>query len=108
RSHFPYTTLFRSGAAQALIKEYDEPGAAFMFSKALLHFKENGPTKDGLKALKEASDTNPHVIDYLLGHKKIPDESPDYIGFGDETEAIAYVQENAHLWMDAQDFLKMV
>src|SRR5699024_3037927 len=96
------------GAAHALIEEYDEPSAAFMFSKALLLFIENGITKDGLKVLKEASDNNPHVIDYLLGRKKIPNERPNYVGFGDEMEAIAYVQENAHLWMDAKEFLKMV
>lgn len=92
--------------AHALIREYDESTATILFSKALLHFNENGMTKDGLKMLREADKHNPYVIDYLLGRKKIPNKRPEYIGLGDELEAIAYVQENEHLWTDATVFLK--
>ena len=56
--------------------------------------------------LKEATTSNPFVVNYLLGRKKIPSERTDYIGMADETEAIAYAQENVHLWKDAEEFLK--
>src|SRR5699024_3416446 len=95
-------------AVHALIDRYNESSTAFMFGKALLHFKENGITRKGLKALREASESNPNVIDYLLNRKKVPNERPKFVGFGDETEAILYVQENGHLWMDASEFLHKV
>lgn len=40
--------------------------------------------------LKEALDRNPHVPDYFLGKKELPDEPLEAIRFGDETEAIDY------------------
>lgn len=103
-----YIGLKKYEEAKALIEEYDEVTAVFMFSEALLHYEQHGITKEGLDLLKEATTSNPFVVDYLLGRKEIPSERSDYIGFGDETEAIAYVQENAHLWQDAADFLKKI
>lgn len=94
--------------AYALIEAFDEPTAAFMFNKALLHYKQYGITKEGLKVLKEATESNPFVLNYLLEHKAIPTEQSNYVGLGDETEAIAYAQENAHLWKGAEEFLKKV
>lgn len=93
-------------AAHDLLKEYDEPSATFMYSKALLMYKEEGITNASIKALEDAEESNPHVMNYLLGNKKIPDESPRYVGIGDEQEAIAYVQENIHLWTGTKEFLK--
>lgn len=103
-----YISLKRYDKADALIEDYGEATAVFMFSEALLHYERQGVTKKGLSLLKEATTNNPFVMDYLLGHKNIPSEISNYIGVGDETEAIAYVQENAHLWQDAVEFLKMV
>ncbi len=95
-------------AAEALIERYNESTAIFNFSKALIHFEENGITKDGVKLLKDADDANPYVVEYLTGRKQIPSNSPDFIGMGDENEAIVFVQENGHLWADAMEFLKMI
>lgn len=94
--------------AHTLIQEYNEATATFMFTKALLHFKENGMTKVGIKLLAEANEANSYVIDYLLGGKPIPHKRPDYVGFEDEAEAVAYVQGNASIWTDAETFLKKV
>lgn len=77
--------------------------ASFLFSKAIIEYTSNGLTKQAMRLLEEADEANPHVIDYLLGNKRLPEESPAYIGVGDEREAIAYVQENFHLW--EEDFL---
>lgn len=52
-----------------------------------------------------AHQCNPYVIDYLLGCKRIPHGQSDSIGLGDESEAIAYAQENRHLWIEAIDVL---
>lgn len=95
-------------AAKKLISQYDEGTAIFMFSKALIQYEEKGITKQSVKALKEADTANPFVIDYLRMNKILPDDISDYVGIGDDTEAIAYAQENIHLWAGANQFLKMI
>jgi len=94
--------------AKKLISQYDEGTAIFMFSKALIQYEEKGITKQSVKALKEADAANPFVVDYLRMNKKLPNESPEYVGVGDENEAIAYAEEAIHLWADAGEFLRMV
>src|SRR5699024_2333303 len=84
----------------------DDITATFTFNKALVCYLTDGVTKRAIRLLKEADEENPYVMDYLLGSKKVPNETFDYIGIGDETEAISYVQENIHLWADAGELLK--
>jgi hypothetical protein len=46
----------------------------------------------------EAKETNPHVPAYLTGTRKMPKHLPDLIGFGDESEAIAFVGDYGSGW----------
>lgn len=88
--------------AQALIDQYEGDIAAnFQFNNALLHFYRDGLTAKTKSLLKKAHKYNSNVKDYLNGKKSIPSHAPDFIGMGDESEAIEYVQENIHLWSDA-------
>jgi hypothetical protein len=41
---------------------------------------------------------NPHVLSHLTGRKPLPNRLPDYVGFGDENEAVAYAAGAAALW----------
>src|SRR5699024_3909456 len=84
----------------------DDITAAFLFSKALVTYFTEGLTTQSIRLLKEADSQNPYVIDYLLGDKQIPEQKFEYIGLGDEREAIVYAQGNTHLWADAKDLLK--
>jgi tetratricopeptide (TPR) repeat protein len=68
----------------------DEPTACWSYTRALLSYRREGATGRSLKILKEALRRNPHVPAYLLRKRKLPDEPPHHIGFGDETEAIEY------------------
>jgi hypothetical protein len=43
--------------------------------------------------LKAAKRQNKHVIPYLVGDKFLPHELPAYYGWGDENEALVYLQE---------------
>lgn len=93
--------------AKKLIQTYeDDIMATFTFNKALVCYLTDGMTEQAIRLLKEAGEKNPYVMDYLLGSKKVPNETFDYIGIGDETEAISYVQGNIHLWADAGELLK--
>lgn len=64
----------------------------------MYHFKKRGKSTKSDKALLKAYKFNPHVVDYMLGMKEIPNEPPHFIGRGDENEAIAYIFDAIHTW----------
>ena len=75
-----------------------EDCAVWNYNNALYHFKKYGQTEKSDKVLLEAYKSNEYVIDYMLGIKKMPDEQPQYIGRGDENEAISYVNDAWTVW----------
>lgn len=84
---------------KSLLKQYDEEGSAvWMYNLAIYAYKKEGKSKESEKALLEAFQSNHHVIDYMLGIKKMPDELPAYIGIGDENEAVSCVYDTLNLW----------
>ena len=76
----------------------DEDCAVRNYNNALYNFKKFGRTKESEKVLLQAYNNNKFVIDYMLGNKKTPDELPQYIGRGDENEAVSYVNETWPIW----------
>ncbi len=76
----------------------DEDCAVWNYNNALYSFKKIGRTAKTEKILKDAYKSNEFVIDYMLGIKKMPDEQPQYIGRGDENEAISYVNDSWIIW----------
>lgn len=84
---------------EELLKQFENEGSAvWSFNYALYKYKKEGSSKTSEKALSEAYKRNNNVIDYMLGLKKMPKEQPQYIGFGDENEAVACVNDTWHLW----------
>ncbi len=91
--------LDRDEDAEKLFKLYDDDGmAAWMYSRALLNFRNQGDCPVADKSLKAATEENQHVLTYLLGHRKMPRELPGHYGFGDENEAVLYVDGNEAAW----------
>lgn len=89
----------RDAQAEQLLAQYeDDAGAAWDWSKVLLSFRRTGDSAQSREALGQAVATNEHVPAYLLGDKTMPRKLPDYISWGDETEAIAYVDGAAEAW----------
>ena len=84
---------------QKLLDEYDEESAAWLYNRALLLYRRAGNSDEAVAALRAALPANPHVPDYLLQEKPMPDRMPDYVGFGDESEAMAYNFENGLVWV---------
>ncbi|MDK2979202.1 MAG: hypothetical protein PWP52_1916 [Bacteroidales bacterium] len=76
----------------------DEDCAVWNYNNALYSFKKFGRTAKTEKILMDAYKSNEFVIDYMLGIKKMPDEQPQYIGRGDESEAISYVYDSWTIW----------
>lgn len=81
-----------------LLDHYDLPDAHTAYSKVFIHYQEHGITKQLEKLVKEAQKSNPFVPAYVLKQKKLPKAQPDYIGMGDETEAVSYVLDFGEFW----------
>ncbi|MGH2929356.1 MAG: DUF7309 domain-containing protein, partial [Solirubrobacteraceae bacterium] len=69
----------------------DDDAAAFVYTKALAAFRRQGDSPQSQALRAEARKQNPHVPAYLSGRKRIPTRLPDYVGFGDPSEAVDYV-----------------
>ena len=83
-----------------LLKRYEEDASAlWVYTRALWMFRKEGDTEEATAALKEAIETNPYVPLYLLGHKSLPGALPELIGFGDESEAVAYFARALSGWL---------
>jgi tetratricopeptide (TPR) repeat protein len=89
----------RYGEAEALLAQYpDEWSAVWKYTQALLAYRAGGAAAHANKALDEALEQNPHVPPYLTGEKRVPNRRPDYMGMGDEREAIWYAGEHLNYW----------
>ena len=87
--------------AEVLEQYHDDYSATWAYSAALLAFRRGGDDEDARQLLVQAKAVNPHVAAYLLGKKKLPRWLPDYIGMGDENEAIVYASSAAFAWKQA-------
>ncbi len=76
----------------------DDATATWPYSQTLLAYRRTGLGERAEALLSEARRTNPHVPAYLLGKKALPEELPEMVGFGDESEAIAYPADNLEAW----------
>jgi tetratricopeptide (TPR) repeat protein len=96
--------LGREADADALLKRYKDDGSAhWTWSAALLAFRRSGNTAPANKALAKAVKANRYVTAYLLGKKPLPPTLPGFIGMGDESEAVAYVDSAAGAWEAAPE-----
>ncbi|HNX17329.1 MAG TPA: hypothetical protein PKM50_03260 [Methanoregula sp.] len=96
------TCLLEKGdhaALEDLLKEYENDGSAvWLYSRALLKFRQEGGSPAAEAFLRKALEENPFVPQYLLGKKKIPAHSPGYIIRGESTEAVEYAFWNRQVW----------
>jgi tetratricopeptide (TPR) repeat protein len=91
--------MSRDEDAGALLAEYEDDGtAAWLHDYALWAFRREGDSPESRRRLKEAFKQNRHVPAYLLGRKRLPARLPDFVGFGDENEAVAYVADALANW----------
>lgn len=76
----------------------DDAAAAFVYTKALAAFRKQGDSPQSTRLLAEAREQNPHVPAYLSGRTQLPARLPDYVGFGDASEAVDYATGAKALW----------
>lgn len=93
----------RDEEAEQLLNDYDDDVAAmWLYTRALLVFRQEGASRKATARLREAVEFNPHVPNYLLGRRRLPRQLPPYMGLGDETEAAYYVAEAGQLWLQEE------
>lgn len=85
-------------AAELLGRYPDDCAAAWAYAAALLAYRRDGDNEKTRDVLAAAKQSNPHVPAYLLGKKKVPKRLPDYMGMGDESEAVVYASTGAEGW----------
>lgn len=89
-----------------LLEQYkDDAAAGLLYSRALWLFRKEGASRKANRCLKEALEQNQFVPSYLLGEKRLPRHLPEYIGFGDEDEAVAYAADAIKAWQKAEGAL---
>ncbi len=85
--------------AEKLINDYKDDGSAtWLYSKAYLFFNQKNKKPLATKVLVKAMLFNPYVPLYIFSIREMPEEPPEYVSFGDENEAIAYVDSAIYLW----------
>ena len=90
-------------AAERLLGQYpDEITASWAYTRALVVFRRRGAGKQADQALVRALEINPFVPQYLLGAKR-PRSLPQYVGIGDQSEAIDYVAGAYQLWFEQNE-----
>jgi tetratricopeptide (TPR) repeat protein len=90
----------RDEALGELLAQYEEDAsAAWVYTRALWRFRREGDSAEAVAALEEALKDNPFVPPYLLGQKSLPGALPELMGFGDESEAVAYFVEALPNWL---------
>lgn len=91
---------------ERLLAQYeDDASATWFYNRALFLFAQDKSSKKAKVQLQEALKYNPYVPAYLLGRKRLPKQLPSYVGFGDENEAVSYVAEASHLWLQIEGAL---
>ena len=102
--------LLRQGDDVALAKLLDEytgdAMAEWLYTRALVAFRREGAGKKANAALNKALKENVFVPNYLLGKKRLPRQLPDYIGFGDENEAVSYAAGAIAIWRETPGALE--
>ena len=95
-----------------LLREYDgDITAIWRYTWALVSFMYQGDSPKARRLLKSALKQNPYVAPYLLFEKRLPKTLPDYIGIGDETEAVSYCADFGKAWYTTEGaiaWLKLV
>jgi tetratricopeptide (TPR) repeat protein len=84
-------------ALKMLLKKYEgDASAAWLYTQALLAFRDNDP--DAGQLAEEAWAANSHVPGVLSGAKPPGASQDGYITMGGEDEAAYYVEENGKAW----------
>ena len=88
-----------------------DPSASYTYTRALVTFRNEGDSTRSRFALALALKKNPHVPEFLLERKELPELMSGYYGLGDEVEAAFFTVSFHQGWAmtkGALDWLRQV
>ncbi|PZN08669.1 MAG: hypothetical protein DIU76_02035 [Bacillota bacterium] len=94
----------RSDEAEALLREYDEDSAFWLYARALCTYQRGGDTWAARRAAGEAFAANPHVVPLLAEDLADLDE-PESFTPGGREEALIYWNMALGAWQATEDAL---
>ena len=101
--------LNRLDEARELYWEYDEDcSSSWKFSKLLLDIKSDASFGEIEMEYKDCIKSNPYIVPFLLGDKKLPSNMPFFYGIGDENEAVFYVMLSQDAWHSDKNAMKVL
>lgn len=80
-----------------------ESTAVLLYTRALYLYTRGGDSREAREALLKAYKRNAYLPIFLSEAVDLPDEIPDAIGIGDESEAAAYVMEYGYQWNEQEE-----
>lgn len=80
-----------------------ESAAVLLYTRALYLYTKGGDSRESREALLRAYKRNAYLPIFLSQAVDLPDEIPEAIGIGDESEAAAYVMEYGYQWDDQEE-----
>lgn len=93
----------RDEETETLLSLYgDDIVASWAYGRALHAFRREGDSRVARGLLGDAQRANPHVIDYLLSRRELPEELPEVVGLGDEREAQGVAYEQGMAWVNTE------
>ena len=85
--------------ARELLQQFDQDiMAEWAYNRALLSFRQHGATQVSAADCQAAIERNRFVPAYLFGRRRVPKQLPDYMGLGDNNEAVCYAAACKQLW----------
>lgn len=93
----------RDGEALEVLDLYPEETAQWLYTRALVEFRQSGRSTAAAKRLRAAFKANPHVMDLLQSDD--PPLSPDSYSIGGVDEAVVCIEALETVWEETDDYL---
>ena len=91
--------LGRLEEAEKLIRRFeDDVAAEWVYARAYLSWTMKGDCAESRVDMRKAYLLNPYVPAFLTGERRLPCKMPDYVGVGDEDEALVYAAMMKDCW----------
>ncbi|SDH99527.1 tetratricopeptide repeat protein [Alteribacillus bidgolensis] len=102
-----YLLINEHDKASALIDEYPEESAFWLFHQAFIEYMNNGLSKEFEVKLHKAEKENPYIIDYIVDLERMPIEPFMVEAFspGSPEEAAIYIEDAVFMWQDEDELM---
>ena len=85
-------------ALKELLAAHEDGSAFWLYTRALVAFRENGEDEQAVALVRDAWSANEHVPAILAGTKPAVNSNEGYITMGGPDEAAYYVTESGAAW----------